>query len=195
MAAGAPESEASELIPGFEPETPLERRVTSDPDLLEGLRWGHPRQSHPEGFVGRHVAELLARIDAWGERDERRRELRLLTLVHDSCKYAVEDGRPKTGENHHAARARRFAERYVDDERLLSAIELHDKPYALWRRLNRTGRLQEQEFAKMLDALPDPGLFLRFVELDGSTAGKRQEPLDWLRQELERRGAVTERRD
>ena len=31
-------------------------------------------------------------------------------------------------------RARRFAERYTDDERLLATIELHDRPYNLWRK-------------------------------------------------------------
>jgi hypothetical protein len=32
-----------------------------------------------------------------------------------------------TGENHHAMIARRFAERYVDDPKLLDVIELHDE--------------------------------------------------------------------
>lgn len=161
--------------------------MATDRALLTGLAWGRPRPSHPEGSVGRHVAELLERIDAWRETGQRRAELRFLALVHDSFKYAVDPDRPKRGENHHAMRARRFAERYTHDERLLSVIEMHDRPYALWRRLDRTGKLQEDQLAAMVDALPDPALFLRFVELDGSTPGKRQEPLSWLRTELEHR--------
>lgn len=136
------------------------------------------------------MAELLATIDEWGERGERREALRILALVHDSLKRSVDGRRPRTGENHHAMRARRFAERYTSDERLLTVIELHDRPYALWRRLDRTGELQEEELEAMIEALPDPALFLRFVELDGSTAGKTREPLEWLRGELERRGAL-----
>lgn len=180
-------SSASALIPGFDPETELERRVASDPELVEGLRWGRPRAGHPEGSVGHHVADLLATIERWNERGERRQQLRFLALVHDSLKYQVSNWRPKTGANHHAARARRFAERYTDDERLLAALELHDRPYALWRRLDRTGRLQEGELAAMIGQLADPGLFLRFVELDGSTSGKRPDPVRWFRAELERR--------
>ena len=36
----------------------------------------------------------------------------------------------------------------------------------------------------MLERIPDLGLFLRFVELDGSTEGKNPEPLEWFRDEL-----------
>lgn len=177
-------------MPGFSPETELERRLASDPELIGGLAWGSPRPSHPEGSVGRHVAELLQTIDRWNEKGTRRADLRFLALVHDSLKRRVDGRRPKTGENHHAMRARRFAERYTGEERLLSVLELHDRPYALWRRLDRTGTLQEPELQAMVAAIPDPALFLRFVELDGSTPGKRTEPLEWLRRELERRGLL-----
>ena len=40
----------------------------------------------------------------------------------------------------------------------------------------------------MIDRIPDLDLFLRFVELDGSTEGKTHEPIRWLKAELGRRG-------
>ena len=178
---------AAQAIPGFAPENALERAVAGDPELLEGLRWGRPRSGHPEGSVGHHVADLLETIDGWGESGSRRADLRFLALVHDSLKYRVRDWLPKTGENHHAMRARRFAERYTGDERLLAALELHDRPYQLWRRMRRRGKLDEGAFESMLARLPDPALFLRFVELDGSTEGKNPEPISWLGSELRRR--------
>lgn len=174
-------------IPGFEPETPLEERLSRDPALLEGWAWGRPRSGHPEGSVGAHVADLLATIDAWGETGTRREELRLLALLHDALKYQVNHARRRTGENHHAMRARRFAERYLDDERLLAALELHDRPYGIWRTLRRTGRFDQGRFEEMVRRIPDMDLFERFVELDASTEGKRPEPLDWFRRELSRR--------
>lgn len=175
-------------MPGFVPETELERAVTADPVLREGLAWGKPRRGHPEGAVGEHVAELLRTIERWAETGKRREELRFLALVHDSLKYQVSDWRPRTGENHHAMRARRFAEGYTDDERLLAAIEHHDRPYNLWRKMRRRGRFDEHAFSAMLDDVPDLDLFVRFVELDGSTEGKNQEPLRWFKAELGRRG-------
>ena len=77
------------------------------------------------------MGDLLATIERWGEAGRRRAELRFLALVHDSLKFRVRDRLPKTGENHHAMRARRFAERYTTDERVLATLELHDRPYAI----------------------------------------------------------------
>ena len=84
-------------------------------------------------------------------------------------------------------RARRFAERYTTDERLLATIELHDRPYAIWRRIQRKGRPDERAWEEMMSRIHDRPLFLRFIELDGSTEGKNPEPVRWFREELERR--------
>src|SRR4051812_2305256 len=176
MASPAPGSvsgvDPSELIPGFEPETELERRVVQEPELLEGLAWGEPRAGHPEGAVGTHVSHLLEELEKSGESAERREHLRFVALVHDAFKYEVRDRLPRVGENHHAMRARRFAERFTDDESLLATIELHDRPYSLWRKLQRRGKLDERGFRRMMKRISDPELFLRFIELDGSTEGK-----------------------
>lgn len=182
--------DARELIPGFEPETDLERRITAEPELLDGLAWGKPRAGHPEGAVGTHVSDLLRALDDSDESGERRELLRFMALVHDSFKYQVRERLPRVGENHHAMRARRFAERFTDDERVLSAIEFHDRPYALWRRLQRRGKLDERGFSRMVRRVTDPELFVRFVELDGSTEGKRPEPIAWIREELAHRGVI-----
>jgi hypothetical protein len=164
--------------------------MSRDPELVEGLAWGKPRKGHPEGSVGGHVSDLLRTLESWDEHEPRRSELRFLALVHDAQKNRVQYWRPRTGENHHAARARRLAQRYTDDERLLAAIEQHDRPYAIWRRMQRTGRDQAEAVDEMLSRIPDPGLFLRFVELDGSTEGKNPEPIRWFAAELEQRGLV-----
>jgi hypothetical protein len=182
--------DARELIPGFEPETDLERRIMSEPALLEGLAWGEPRAGHPEGAVGTHVSHLLKTLDESGETGERRELLRFMALVHDSFKYQVRERLPRVGENHHAMRARRFAERFTDDERILAAIQFHDRPYALWRKLQRRDKLDERAFCRMIRCIPDLDLFLRFVELDGSTEGKRSEPIEWFREELVQRGLI-----
>jgi hypothetical protein len=187
--------DARELIPGFEPENDLERRVTAEPELLEGLAWGEPRAGHPEGAVGTHVSHLLQTLDETGETGDRRSALRFMALVHDSFKYQVRERLPRVGENHHAMRARRFAERFTDDERLLAAIQFHDRPYSLWRKLRRRGKLDERGFSRMIKCIGDPELFLRFIELDGSTEGKRPEPIEWFREELVKRRLVDPDRD
>ena len=163
-----------QLIPGFRPETALERVLASDPTLLSGLAWGTPRPGHPEGSVGVHVGDILAAITEPAGR--RRRELRFLALVHDGLKQRVRPDRGRSPENDHAVLGRWFAERYVTDRRLLVTLELHDEPYRIWRSDRSTAAL-----AAMLARVPDLDLFLRFVELDGSTPGKDPRPLTWLR--------------
>ena len=182
--------EAERLIPGFTPETELERAIVSDPELLAGLAWGEPRDAHPEGAVGNHVADLLATIERDGESGERREQLRFVALVHDSFKYRVRNWLPRHGRNHHASRARRFAERYADDERLLTTIELHDRPYHLWKGMRKRGELDTAKFEDMLERVPDHQLFQRFIEVDGASEAKNPEPIRWLREELERRGLI-----
>jgi hypothetical protein len=169
------------------PEGPLEAAVADEPDLLKGLAWGKPRKSHPEGAVGTHVTDLLREIDSAGEPEERRSQLRFVALVHDSFKGEVKQWLPRTGENHHAMRARRFAERFTDDERLLATIELHDRPYAIWKKMRRRGHLDEGALEEMLERVPDHALFLRFIEIDGASEAKDPEPIRWFREELHRR--------
>jgi hypothetical protein len=36
----------------------------------------------------------------------------------------------------------------------------------------------------------DAELFLRFIELDGSTEGKNPEPLEWFKQQMVARGRI-----
>jgi hypothetical protein len=182
--------DASQLIPGFEPETELERRLAGDPQMLRGLAWGEPRAGHPEGPVGTHVSHLLEALERSGESGERRELLRFIVLVHDSFKSQVRERLPRVGENHHAMRARRFAEKLIDDERVLATIELHDRPYSLWRKMHRRGKVDERGFRRMMKRIPDPALFLRFIELDASTEGKRPEPVEWFRDELVERGML-----
>jgi hypothetical protein len=177
-----------ELLPGFEPENELERRVSADARLLENLRWGKPRKGHPEGSIAAHVSDLLERLDGWDEPPARRADLRFIVLVHDSFKAEVIEKLPRVGPNHHADRARRFAESYTSDRAVLTTIQHHDRPYALWRKMRRRRSLDERGFTSMVDDLADIALFVRFVELDGSTDGKTPDPIRWLRAELERRG-------
>jgi hypothetical protein len=140
--------------------------------------------------VGKHVADLLATLERGGVRGERRAELRFISLIHDSLKFAVSPWLPRVGENHHAMRARRFAERYTNDERLLVTIELHDRPYHLWRTKWIFKRSERRGLDVLCRRVDDPELFVRFLELDGSTEGKNPEPIEWCRRQFERRGLL-----
>jgi hypothetical protein len=165
-----------ELVPGFVPEHDLERALTAAPELRRRLAWGRPRFGHPEARVGLHVAAILRRI---GDYPRLRSDLRLIALVHDSFKYAVRPGEPWSRENDHAMLARRFAERFTSDERVLCAIELHDELFWIWHNGG-------DDIAPVLARVPDVDLYFRFVELDSTTEGKDPSLLWWIRHALAR---------
>ena len=165
-----------ELVPGFVAENDLERVLSAAPELRRGLAWGRPRFGHPEARVGLHVAAILRRI---GDYPRLRSDLRLIALVHDSFKHAVRPGEPWSRENDHAMLARRFAERFTSDERVLCAIELHDELFWIW---NNGG----DDIAPVLARVPDVELYFRFVELDSTTEGKDPSLLLWIRRALAR---------
>jgi hypothetical protein len=161
----------------------LESRLLADPQLQAGLGWGTPRPGHPEGSVGEHVRGLLAQI---ADDDPLRDDLRLLAIVHDSFKGAVRPGERWSHDNDHAVLARHFAERYLDDERLLAVLELHDEPYWIWRNAGAAAG----GLGAVLARVPDVELFARFVELDASTEGKDLSFLWWFRRELAAAGVL-----
>jgi hypothetical protein len=167
-----------DLVPGFAPESSLERTLSVDEDLLRGLAWGRSRFGHPEGRVGLHVAGILARI---GDYPTMRADLRFMALVHDSFKYAVRPCDGWSRDNDHATLARRFAERYVTDERVLCAIEMHDELFWIWHNGG-------EDIDPVLGRVPDVELYLRFVELDAISEGKDPTLLWWVRHALATRG-------
>jgi hypothetical protein len=165
----------------IEPETELERRIVSDPEWRAGAAWGREMKGHPEATIADHVAEVLANIDAARVDPATRARLRLIALVHDTFKRDVRWWHPQRHD--HARLARRFAERYVDDEGVLLVTELHDEAYRVWRRATRTHRWgAAQRRARALrerlgEHLP---LFLAFYRADNATGSKSADDLRWF---------------
>jgi hypothetical protein len=167
----------------FNLENQLEQQIADDPDWREGVEWGRPRHGHPEGTIKAHIAAVLANVDDFYADSPFRNELRLIALVHDTFKYQVDMDRPRTGENHHAMRARRFAERFVDDQAVLMVIELHDAAFNAWQRGNRDGKWDKATARgkRLIERLGDTrSLYLAFYVCDNTTEGKEPHCLEWL---------------
>jgi hypothetical protein len=176
LASDRPEIFDKDLVPGFRAENELEWAVACDPDVQRGWAFPVDGAGHPERLVGAHVAAVLRNIG----HDDMRSALRFVTLVHDSMKWAVRRDLPWSPDNDHAALARRVAEPYTRDRRLLRTIELHDEAYWIFT----TGRDEARAVDALMARLPDVELYARFVELDATTEGKDPTFLVWLRNEL-----------
>jgi hypothetical protein len=167
----------------IEPETDLEARIIGDPEWVDGAAWGAARPGHPEGSVVLHIVDVLANIESIALGADDRARLRLVALTHDTFKYQVDPARPRTGDNHHAVLARKFAARYITDDEILEVIELHDEAYNAWVNGERGGRWDaaEERAQRLLDRLgPGTPLYLRFYRADNATGSKDQASLAWF---------------
>jgi hypothetical protein len=174
----------------FKLETNLERKIAADPEWQEGVAWGWPRPGHHEGQVMYHIADVLANVDRFASTAEERRKLRLIALIHDTLKYQVNQSLPMGG-NRHAAIARRFAERYIDDPALLDIIELHDEAFNSWRAGASRGHWDKAEARvnRLIERLgPSLPLYVRFYRADNQTSSKRPDSLLWFEHYLRERG-------
>lgn len=165
----------------IKPETPLERAIINDPLFVQGASWGVPRKGHPEGQVIYHIEEVLSNVDKYSESNTREK-LRLIAITHDTFKFKVDSTKARSGENHHAMIARRFAESHITDTQVLDIIELHDEAYNTWvKGMNSDWSKAEVRLQKLIERLGDAlPLYLVFYRCDNETGNKRQDNYTWF---------------
>jgi hypothetical protein len=166
----------------IKPETELESKIITDKAFIEGAVWGKPRNGHPEGQVIHHIGHVLGNIDRYSI-FKYREKLRLIAIIHDTFKYKVDRTKPKSGENHHAMIARRFAERFITDKELLEIIELHDEAYNSWCKGGRNGQWDkaERRAKELIERLGQSiNLYLAFYRCDNETGDKRSDDYVWF---------------
>jgi len=175
----------SEIETKLQPETDLELRIIADPEFQAGLFWGKPRYGHPEGQVINHIPEVLANVDKLVIPTEMRRKLRLITYVHDSFKHIEDKSQPRDWTKHHSVYARKFLEKYVEDQTLLTITEMHDEAYHAWRlfvlaKNPEKGQLRLDNLLEKIGS--DIQLYYLFFKCDTQTGDKIQAPVRWFEQ-------------
>lgn len=168
----------------LKPENEVEEAIMKDPTFKEGLFWGKPRFGHPEGEIIYHIKEVFENIDLLPVSAEERSHLRLIALVHDSFK--MQESKfpyPRSKANHHATLARRFSERYIQEDFILDIIEWHDEAYYVWRDIHlyqkeAQGQARKEALIKQMGQQLQ--LFYLFFKCDTRTGDKIQGPLDWF---------------
>lgn len=167
----------------------IEHAVINDPEWQEGIDFGRPREGHPEGKVIFHIADVLENIDDLYSHFSETEflQLRLTALIHDTFKHKVNYNLPKTGENHHARIARKYAEKLITDETVLKLIEFHDHAYHAWGRgaWYQDWNAAEERLNQLLEILGnDLQLYYYFYWCDNNIPGKDQSPLRWFEEKV-----------
>lgn len=162
--------------------------IQADQRYLRNLDWGKPRKGHPEGSVRLHLDHLeenLERLRSRLSADEYWK-LRILIHTHDTFKAEAKQGVPIADPRSHASLARAFLADYTEEAQLLEIVQLHDEPYAIWRKHCSSGDCTDR-LEQLCNRIEDWDLFLVFLIIDGCTPGKTREPLTWFRDQIEQR--------
>jgi len=171
----------------IEAHSDLEVRIMENPEWQEGLFFGKPRYGHPEGKIIKHIYEVLENVENLRLRISAQdyHDLRLITLIHDTFKHKVDESKPRIGANHHAYIARKFAENYISEKRILDIIEMHDEAYHAWKccYYEQNPQKSEERLNKLLARLGgNLQLFYKFFVCDTQTGDKNQDSLRWFEQ-------------
>lgn len=181
--------EANVLREILKPETDLEDYLIRQPEIQTGMAWGVPRFGHPEGEVWRHVVEVLENVDQLPNLSKAdRRDLRLVTLTHDTFKYAEDKREPRDWTKHHGVLARKFVEGKIRQPRVLDLIEWHDEAYYCWRLavLYKRPSLSRQRLDALLDIFEgEIEFYFNFFVCDTRTGDKNLAPLKWFSREVD----------
>jgi hypothetical protein len=160
--------------------------LTADPRYLANLDWGEARSGHPEGTVRTHIAQVEANLEVLRPKlsDDDYWKLKLLIHCHDTFKAESQRGVAITHPKSHASLGRAFLETHCPDPDLLTMVQYHDEPFALYRQFENKGKWSQDRFHALLKAIRDWNLFLAFAIIDGCTPGKSRESLHWLFREV-----------
>ena len=167
-----------------QPKNDLESAIIADGDFITGVLWGKPRPGHPEGEVLLHIGEVLENVDKYFKNTENYLNLRFIAITHDSFKYKVDKNLHKSGENHHAMIARRFAEKFTTNIDVLDIIELHDEIYNSYMMIERKNNTNgaEKRISSLIDRLgKNIDLFIDFTKCDSETGDKELSCNAWFK--------------
>ncbi|MBD3676417.1 MAG: hypothetical protein HUJ26_23140 [Planctomycetaceae bacterium] len=157
------------------------QQIQADERYHRNLKWGSPRQGHPEGTIRAHIEELEQNLETLRPllRDGEEEQLRLLIHVHDTFKPDAQRGVSITHPKSHSSLARAFLAEYCPQSDLLNIVQYHDEPYALWRQHYFQGQANEERYHQLLNTIESWDLFHVFLIIDGCTNGKSRLPLEW----------------
>jgi hypothetical protein len=158
--------------------------IVSNPRYQANILYGKARRGHQEGTVQAHIMELEANLQTLNVQGlvsaDHYWKLMVLIHVHDSFKAEAKRDSAILDPQSHASLAREFLSNYCDDEDMLNIVQYHDLGFAVYRKFQQTGRLDEAKLMTGLTSIKDLNLFLLFAIIDACTASKGREMITWF---------------
>ena len=169
------------------PISSLEAKLMDQEEFKIGFNWGVPRFGHPEGKVGFHVKEVLDNIRLLATDELTLQRLRITAFAHDAFKYKEAETILNGKRINHGLLARRFMEKFIDDENTLDLIELHDEIYYAWRHDALQGNVEQAliRLQRLKERIKgNLRLHYFFFRCDTMTGDKVQAPRYWFEKKI-----------
>ena len=144
---------------------------------------------HPRVTVRAHLRSLERNLTAFSKKVSPRAywKLKILVHTHDTFWDRALPGVSITHPRNHASLAREHVASVRPNSRLLTMVQYHDEPYALWKRAVVRGQSVADRLEALLYNIQDWDLFLTFIIIDGCTNWRSREPMQWLFAQVERK--------
>ena len=158
-----------------------------DPRYLNNLDTSIVADGHPNMTVRAHIAKIERNLEALGAKFTEREhwKQKLLIHSHDTFHNDAKPGVSITNPKNHASLARDFLKEFCDSRRLLTIVQYHDEPLALWRQEQNQGRCNATRLEALLYNIRDWNMFLGFIIIDGCIDGRDREHIHWMFKQIE----------
>jgi len=172
-------------------------KIISDPRYQANIQYGKPRRGHAEGSVSAHIRDLDRNLEDLVGRglvsagNPTYWKLKVLIHVHDTFKAEAKDDSPILDPKSHASLACDYLGGFTQDADMLRITQFHDIGFAVYQKLQATGRFDETKLMTGLEGISNMDLFLLFAIIDACTPSKGRRMIRWLVEEVNKRFPTT----
>jgi hypothetical protein len=156
--------------------------IQKDSRYQQCIAWGEERKGHKEGTIAAHIEELEKNLEIANQFIENPADqqiLKLLIHTHDTFKLEATPNVPITDPKSHASLAREYLEKRLGETYLSNMLQYHDELYAIWRKSEQKGNIDENRLIKLTEAIKDWDVFMAFTIIDNVTESKVLTPTQW----------------
>jgi hypothetical protein len=167
--------------------------ITADPRYQANIQYGKPRRGHAEGSVSAHIRDLDLNLEELVRRGLVPAEgpaywkLKVLIHVHDTFKAEATKDSPILDPRSHASLAREYLHGFTHDDDMLRITQFHDIGFAVYQKMQATGRFDEAKLMTGLEGIGNMDLFLLFAIIDACTPSKGRRMIRWFVEEVNKR--------
>lgn len=168
-------------------------------DIKNDQRYKHGTAFTIEGRnksfrISDHITSLENNLEKLSEKFDITQDeywaLMFLIHTHDTMKMHAVPHAKIHDKFSHSTLAREFAAEYCTDDDLLSMLQFHEEPFAIYRKVIKKRQDFNIRLDVLLDAIKNWRLFLMFIIIDNCVPGCSRKPISWIIHQANKRSST-----